>query len=186
MLQFNKPTALAILVIAMLSRMIHPFMHPRIASFAKSSTSALSISAPTSSSSSALFSTVAEDSETDEAQLDNVQLDPKVVANLQHPFLKTMRDRGYLFQCTGLQQLDDSMMSTTAPLSAYLGFDATADSLHVGSLLQIMILRHLQKSGCRPVVLVGGATSKVGDPTGKDESRKVSEEMSYDERSVEH
>ncbi|GMH50714.1 hypothetical protein TL16_g09242, partial [Triparma laevis f. inornata] len=84
-----------------------------------------------------------------------------------------MRDRGYLFQCTGLQQLDDSMMSTTAPLSAYLGFDATADSLHVGSLLQIMILRHLQKSGCRPVVLVGGATSKVGDPTGKDESRKM-------------
>ena len=56
-------------------------------------------------------------------------------------------------------------------VSAYLGFDATADSLHVGSLLQIMILRHLQKCGHRPIVLVGGGTSKVGDPTGKDESR---------------
>ena len=67
------------------------------------------------------------------------------------------------------------MTSSTpsSPFTAYLGFDATADSLHVGSLLQIMILRHLQSSGCRPVVLVGGATSKVGDPTGKDESRKL-------------
>ena len=83
-----------------------------------------------------------------------------------------MRDRGYLFQCTNLDALDESMMKDDT-FSAYLGFDATADSLHVGSLLQIMILRHLQKSGCRPVVLVGGATSKVGDPTGKDESRKM-------------
>eukprot|EP00518_Triparma_eleuthera_P005571 CAMPEP_0182466588 /NCGR_PEP_ID=MMETSP1319-20130603/12323_1 /TAXON_ID=172717 /ORGANISM="Bolidomonas pacifica, Strain RCC208" /LENGTH=378 /DNA_ID=CAMNT_0024666601 /DNA_START=312 /DNA_END=1445 /DNA_ORIENTATION=+ len=89
-----------------------------------------------------------------------------------------MRDRGYLFQCTNLKALDNAMMSSTpsSPFTAYLGFDATADSLHVGSLLQIMILRHLQKSGCRPVVLVGGATSKVGDPTGKDESRKLLEE----------
>ncbi|GMH82464.1 hypothetical protein TrST_g12485 [Triparma strigata] len=86
-----------------------------------------------------------------------------------------MRDRGYLFQCTNLKALDTALLSSTptSPLSAYLGFDATADSLHVGSLLQIMILRHLQKSGARPVVLVGGATSKVGDPTGKDESRKM-------------
>ncbi|GMI03569.1 hypothetical protein TrVE_jg12045 [Triparma verrucosa] len=86
-----------------------------------------------------------------------------------------MRDRGYLFQCTNLKALDTALLSSTptSPLSAYLGFDATADSLHVGSLLQIMILRHLQKSGAQPVVLVGGATSKVGDPTGKDESRKM-------------
>eukprot|EP01033_Poteriospumella_lacustris_P000420 gene420-275_t len=62
---------------------------------------------------------------------------------------------------------------TKEPIVAYLGFDATAKSLHVGSLLQIMILRHLQKAGHKPVVLVGGGTTKVGDPTGKDESRKL-------------
>lgn len=87
-----------------------------------------------------------------------------------------MRDRGFLHQCTNLEQLDQSMMDKAKEgkaLSAYLGFDATADSLHVGSLLQIMILRHLQKAGHRPIVLIGGGTSKVGDPTGKDESRKL-------------
>ena len=87
-----------------------------------------------------------------------------------------MRDRGFLHQCTNIEELDKQMMEKTkegGALSAYLGFDATADSLHVGSLLQIMILRHLQKSGHRPVVLIGGGTSKVGDPTGKDESRKL-------------
>ena len=88
---------------------------------------------------------------------------------LKSPFLQTMRDRGFLHQCTGITELDSKLMESTQ--SAYLGFDATADSLHVGSLLQIMILRHLQKSGHRPVVLIGGGTSKVGDPTGKDESR---------------
>lgn len=88
---------------------------------------------------------------------------------LQSPFLRTMRDRGFLHQCTGITDLDAKLMEKTQ--SAYLGFDATADSLHVGSLLQIMILRHLQRSGHRPVVLIGGGTSKVGDPTGKDESR---------------
>jgi len=62
---------------------------------------------------------------------------------------------------------------TGKPVAAYLGFDATANSLHVGSLLQIMILRHLQKSGHKPIVLVGGGTTKVGDPSGKDESRKM-------------
>ena len=81
-----------------------------------------------------------------------------------------------MHQCTNIEGLDKNMMEKTmegGALSAYLGFDATADSLHVGSLLQIMILRHLQKSGHRPVVLIGGGTSKVGDPTGKDESRKL-------------
>ena len=116
--------------------------------------------------------------------------------NLKSSFLTTMRDRGFLHQCTDLVALDDilrdaeeaSRSSSTAVVddgggdggrggggvvSAYLGFDATADSLHVGSLLQIMILRHLQKCGHRPIVLVGGGTSKVGDPTGKDESRML-------------
>lgn len=87
-----------------------------------------------------------------------------------------MRDRGFLHQCTNIEELDKNMMDKAnegGALAAYLGFDATADSLHVGSLLQIMILRHLQKSGHRPIVLIGGGTSKVGDPTGKDESRKL-------------
>lgn len=105
--------------------------------------------------------TTAATAETDEAA---------VLAGLQSTFLQTMRDRGFLHQCTNLKELDEKL-STGEPKSAYLGFDATADSLHVGSLLQIMILRHLQQSGHRPVVLIGGGTSKVGDPTGKDESR---------------
>jgi tyrosyl-tRNA synthetase len=94
------------------------------------------------------------------------------LAKLKSPFLKVMRDRGFLHQCTGITDLDEKLVEMGCT-SAYLGFDATADSLHVGSLLQIMILRHLQKSGHRPVVLIGGGTSKVGDPTGKDESRQM-------------
>ena len=89
---------------------------------------------------------------------------------IQSQFLRTMRDRGYIHQCTNLIELDKKLNGPDI-ISAYLGFDATADSLHVGSLLQIMILRHFQRSGHRPIVLVGGGTSKVGDPTGKDESR---------------
>lgn len=96
------------------------------------------------------------------------------LTKLQSPFLKVMRDRGFLHQCTGITELDKKLMEKTQ--SAYLGFDATADSLHVGSLLQIMILRHLQNSGHRPIVLVGGGTTKVGDPTGKDESRAMLDE----------
>jgi tyrosyl-tRNA synthetase len=95
--------------------------------------------------------------------------DAEALSKIKSSFLKVMRDRGFLHQCSGLTELDEKMASE--PISAYLGFDATADSLHVGSLLQIMILRHLQKAGHRPIVLVGGGTSKVGDPTGKDESR---------------
>lgn len=99
---------------------------------------------------------------------------------LKSDFLKTMRDRGFLHQCTGIVELDQKLIGgddenddVDGIVSAYLGFDATADSLHVGSLLQIMILRHFQKCGHRPIVLIGGGTSKVGDPTGKDESRKL-------------
>jgi tyrosyl-tRNA synthetase len=82
-----------------------------------------------------------------------------------------MLERGFLHQCTDFTMLDDSMIKTRTV--AYLGFDATAKSLHVGSLLQIMILRHLQKCGHKPIVLIGGGTTKVGDPTGKDESRQL-------------
>ena len=90
------------------------------------------------------------------------------------PFLREFAARGYLAQCTDIEGLDEKL--TEGRVSAYLGFDATADSLHVGSLLQIMILRLLQKHNHRPVVLVGGGTTKVGDPSGKDESRQLLDE----------
>jgi len=122
-----------------------------------------------------LFSTVeAETDAAPETTTSEAADDEAARASLQSPFLQTMRDRGFLFQCTNLAELDALMMDASSKneaISAYLGFDATADSLHVGSLLQIMILRHLQQSGHRPIVLIGGGTSKVGDPTGKDESR---------------
>jgi len=102
--------------------------------------------------------------------------DAEALSKVKSPFLKTLRDRGFLHQCTNLLELD-AKLEEKQPQSAYLGFDATADSLHVGSLLQIMILRHLQQSGHQPVVLIGGGTSKVGDPTGKDESRVMMTEQ---------
>jgi len=89
----------------------------------------------------------------------------------QSSFIKTMTERGFLHSCTNIEELDKQMQAGV--VTAYLGFDATASSLHVGSLLQIMILRHLQQSGHKPIVLLGGGTTKVGDPTGKDASRKM-------------
>ena len=86
-------------------------------------------------------------------------------------FLQTLLERGFIHQCTNFKSLDEKFMNST--VTAYLGFDATANSLHVGSLLQIMILKHLQNSGHRPLILIGGGTTKVGDPSGKDESRKL-------------
>ena len=86
-------------------------------------------------------------------------------------FLREILARGFLHQCTDLTALDDLAMSNV--VTAYIGFDATADSLHVGSLVQIMLLRRLQQSGHRPVVLMGGGTTKIGDPSGKEESRKL-------------
>merc|ERR1719502_1771273 len=82
-----------------------------------------------------------------------------------------MKWRGFMQQTTDLKGLDDELQSSC--VVAYLGFDATASSLHVGSLLQIMLLRHFQKCGHKPIVLVGGGTTKVGDPTGKDASRQM-------------
>src|SRR3972149_10645788 len=86
-------------------------------------------------------------------------------------FLRAVASRGFLHQCTALGALD--ALARRHPLTAYIGFDCTADSLHVGSLVQIMLLRLLQRTGHRPVVLLGGGTTKVGDPSGKDESRKL-------------
>jgi len=86
-------------------------------------------------------------------------------------FLKTLSERGYLKQVTHPTEVD-AYCASGVPV-AYIGFDATADSLHVGSLLQIMMLRHLQKSGGKPIVLMGGGTTKVGDPTDKEKSRPL-------------
>ncbi len=86
-------------------------------------------------------------------------------------FLRTLQDRGFIHQCTDLDALDERAMN--GRVTAYIGFDATADSLHVGSLVQIMMLSWLQKTGHRPIALMGGGTSKVGDPSGKDESRQL-------------
>ena len=86
-------------------------------------------------------------------------------------FLDTLKWRGFLQQATAIEELDKKLAEGT--VVAYLGFDATASSLHVGSLLQIMLLRHFQRCGHKPVVLVGGGTTKVGDPSGKDASRQM-------------
>ena len=86
-------------------------------------------------------------------------------------FLREATERGFVFQCTDTEALDTALSSGL--VSAYIGFDCTADSLHVGSLVQIMILRLLQKYGHRPVVLMGGGTTRIGDPSGKDESRQL-------------
>ncbi|MNQ65837.1 Tyrosine--tRNA ligase [compost metagenome] len=84
-------------------------------------------------------------------------------------FLKTLQSRGYIHQVTHPVELDEA--ASSGIVTAYIGFDATAPSLHVGSLIQIMMLRRLQQAGHKPVVLMGGGTTKVGDPTGKDASR---------------
>ena len=82
-----------------------------------------------------------------------------------------MQERGYLNQCTDLEKLDSIISKKSVP--AYIGFDCTANSLHVGSLLQIMILRLLQKHGHKPIVLLGGGTTLIGDPSGKSSTRKI-------------
>jgi len=86
-------------------------------------------------------------------------------------FLRTLQERGYLHQITDPAALDAHAGSHS--ISAYIGFDATADSLHIGSLVQIMMLRRLQRAGHRPIVLMGGGTTKVGDPSGRDETRQL-------------
>ena len=86
-------------------------------------------------------------------------------------FLKTMQARGFIHQITHPAELDEAALK--GPIRAYIGFDATAPSLHVGSLIQIMMLRRFQQAGHKPIVLMGGGTTKVGDPTDKDASRPL-------------
>jgi len=89
----------------------------------------------------------------------------------QSPFLVEAHARGFVFQCTDEAALDQVMLA--GPISGYIGFDCTADSLHIGNLVQIMMLRLLQKHGHRPVALMGGGTTRIGDPSGKDEARQM-------------
>ena len=91
-----------------------------------------------------------------------------------HPksdFIATLMARGFVADCTDYQGLDEALAKGTVP--AYIGFDATASSLHVGSLIQIMMLRWLQKTGHKPITLMGGGTTKVGDPSGRDTERSL-------------
>ena len=90
---------------------------------------------------------------------------------MKNKFLLEMQSRGYLNQCTDLSKLDD--VCNKQSITAYIGFDCTASSLHVGSLLQIMILKLMQKYGHQPIVLLGGGTTLIGDPSGKDSTRKI-------------
>ena len=86
-------------------------------------------------------------------------------------FLRTLQARGYIHQLTHPAELDEAAAARI--VTGYIGFDATAPSLHVGSLIQIMMLRRLQQAGHKPIVVMGGGTTKVGDPSGKDESRRL-------------
>ena len=93
-------------------------------------------------------------------------------------FLKEFKDRGYFYQCTNEDDLSELL--NREKIKGYIGFDCTAESLHVGSLLQIMCLRLLQKHGHRPIVLLGGGTTRIGDPSGKDKTRKILTEKEID------
>ena len=93
-------------------------------------------------------------------------------------FLKEFKDRGYFYQCTDEKALAKKLAHES--IKGYIGFDCTAQSLHVGSLLQIMCLRLLQKHGHRPIVLLGGGTTRIGDPSGKDKTRKILDESAIE------
>ena len=90
---------------------------------------------------------------------------------MQETFLTEFEKRGYFNQCTDQSGLNELM--SKGKIKAYIGFDCTASSLHVGSLMQIMCLRLLQKHGHQPIILLGGGTTLIGDPSGKEETRKI-------------
>ena len=85
--------------------------------------------------------------------------------------IEELKQRGFIHQCTNEKALSDLLNSKS--IKFYIGFDCTAKSLHVGSLIQIMIMRLFQKYGHHPIVLIGKGTTKIGDPSGKDETRKI-------------
>jgi tyrosyl-tRNA synthetase len=93
------------------------------------------------------------------------------MTNYKSSLLRLLEERGYIHQLTDAEGLDALAAKQVVP--GYIGFDATAPSLHIGSLVQIMMLRRLQQTGHKPIVLMGGGTTRIGDPTGRDESRKM-------------
>src|SRR5688572_11830976 len=93
------------------------------------------------------------------------------MTKLKSEFINVLQARGYIHQCTDLIALD--ALAAKETITAYIGFDCTAPSLHIGNLIGIMMLRVLQQTGHQPIALMGGGTTKVGDPSGKDESRKL-------------
>jgi tyrosyl-tRNA synthetase len=101
-----------------------------------------------------------------------------VMAQHKSSLLRLLDERGYIHQLTDAEALDALAASQVVP--GYIGFDATAPSLHIGSLVQIMMLRRLQQAGHKPIVLMGGGTTRIGDPTGRDESRKMLSDETID------
>ena len=98
-------------------------------------------------------------------------LDDGAMSKPRSAFLAAALERGFVHQCTDLDALDDRM--SAGRVTAYVGYDCTADSLHVGSLLSIMLLRLLQKNGHKPIVLMGGGTTRIGDPSFRDAARPL-------------
>ena len=98
-------------------------------------------------------------------------LDDEAMSTPRSPFLATALERGFIHQCTDMEGLDERLRA--GRLVAYVGYDCTADSLHVGSLVSIMLLRLFQRCGHKPIVLMGGGTTRIGDPSGKDEARRL-------------
>src|SRR5215470_2252523 len=94
-------------------------------------------------------------------------------------FLRVLQSRGYIHQVSEPAELD--RLAASSRITAYIGFDCTAPSLHIGSLIQIMMLHWLQQTGHKPIALMGGGTTRVGDPSGKDESRKLLSEAEIEE-----
>src|SRR5215208_5024259 len=93
------------------------------------------------------------------------------MSTFRSDFLRILQKRGFIHQCSDPEGLD--ALAAKGGLTAYIGFDCTAPSLHVGNLVSIMMLRWLQKTGGLPIALMGGGTTRVGDPSGKDESRRI-------------
>src|SRR5271170_7289237 len=102
----------------------------------------------------------------------------------QSEFLGTFVERGGYYDCSAPEDLDAHFRKER--VTAYIGFDCTADSLHVGNLVQLMTLRRLQQAGHKPILLMGGGTTKVGDPSGKDETRQLltSEKIEANNQSI--
>jgi tyrosyl-tRNA synthetase len=102
-------------------------------------------------------------------------LDDAAMSTPRSPFLATALERGFVHQCTDIEALDERLLA--GRVVAYVGYDCTADSLHVGSLVGIMLLRLFQRCGGKPIVLMGGGTTRIGDPSGKDEARRLLDDV---------